>query len=322
MKAEKGAAQVVQTDIAIKPLGPFSWEAANDVGRNFGPVRHNWQEPGRVRMTFLLDGTFAPVGVNLRFEDGAVRGEVAGTSDHAAVERQVARIFSLDVDATDYPEVGRRDLKIGRLMEALPGLRPLCFTSPYETAAWAVVSQRISMAQAATIKARIILEHGHPLTVGGVEVRCFPTPERLLEVESVPGLASEKVGRLHGVARAALAGLLECERLRALGDEAGPESVRVIPGIGPFWSSGIYLRGCGIQDVFPDEPVAIAALGRLHGAGDQPSPELVRELTDVYSPFRMWVCFLLRVSAGRAGLIEGVAGNEMNLRRQHHHGRS
>jgi DNA-3-methyladenine glycosylase II len=308
---------VVQTEIAIKPLGPFSWGAANDVGRNFGPVRHNWQEPGAVRMTFLLDGSFAPVGVDLRFEDGALRGEVAGTSDLAAVERQVARIFSLDVDGTDYPEVGRRDPKVGGLMEALPGLRPVCFTSPYETAAWAVVSQRISMAQAATIKARLIAEHGHPLLLGGVEVRCFPTPDRLLQVESVPGLAAEKVERLHGVARAALAGLLDCDRLRALGDQAGPESVRVIPGIGPFWSSGIYLRGCAIQDVFSDEPVSIAALGRLHGVGDQPSLEQVRELTDVYSPFRMWVCFLLRVSAGRAGLIEGVSGNEMNLRRRH-----
>ena len=313
---------MVQTEIAIKPLGPFSWAAANDVGRNFGPIKHNWQEEGGARMTFLLDGSFAPVGVDLRFEDGALRGGVAGTSDLAAVERQVARIFSLDADGTDYPQIGTRDPKIGRLMEALPGLRPVCFTSPYETAAWAIISQRISMAQAATIKARIILEHGHPLSVGGVEVRCFPTPDRLLEVESIPGLAAEKVGRLHGVAQAALAGLLDCERLRALGDEGGPESVRVIPGIGPFWSSGIYLRGCGIKDVFPDEPVAIAALGMLHGAGDRPSPDLVRELTGVYSPFRTWVCFLLRVAAGRAGLIEGVAGNEMNLRRRHRRGQS
>jgi DNA-3-methyladenine glycosylase II len=232
------------------------------------------------------------------------------------VERQVARAFSLDVDATAYPEVGVREPKVGRLMEALPGLRPVCFTSPYETATWAVMSQRISMAQAGAIKARLIAEHGHPLQLGGVEVRSFPSPERLLEVESVPGLAAEKVERLHGVARAALAGLLDCSTLRALGDEDGPASVRVIPGIGPFWSSGIYLRGCGIQDVFPDEPVSFAALGRLHGIGDSPTAEQVRELTDTYSPFRMWVCFLLRVAVNR-GLIDGVAGTEMDLRRRH-----
>lgn len=307
---------MVQNEIAIKPRGPFSWDAANDVGRNFGPVRHNWQAK-TVRMTFLLDGSFAPVGVDLRFEDGALRGEVEGSDDIAAVQRQVARVFSLDADGSEYPAVGRRDPAVGRLMEALPGLRPVCFTSPYETATWAVMSQRISMRQAAAIKSRLIAERGHPLDLGGVEVRCFPTPERLLEVESVPGLAAEKVERLHGVARAALDGLLDCDRLRALGDEAGPASVRVIPGIGPFWASGIYLRGCGIQDVFPDEPISIAALGRLHGLGDQLSPEHLSRLTEPYAPFRMWVCFLLRVAVNR-GLIEGVAGTEMALRRQHH----
>ena len=306
---------MVQTQMAIKPRGPFSWTAANDVGRRFGPVRHNWQEDA-VRMTFLLDGSFDPVGVDLRWESGSLRGEVAGTDDVAAVERQVARIFSLDADGSAYPAVGRRDPAVGRLMEALPGLRPVCFTSPYETATWGVISQRISMVQAAAIKARLTAEHGHPLTVGGSPVRCFPTPERLLEVRSVPGLAAEKVERLHGVARAALAGLLDCDRLRALGDEAGPASVRAIPGIGPFWASGVYLRGCGIQDVFPDEPIAIAALGRLHGLGDRPGPAQVAALTEPYSPFRMWVCFLLRVAVGR-GLIEGLAGKEMALRRQH-----
>src|ERR1700687_2379292 len=131
IRGRKGVITVVQTEIAIKPAGPFSWAAANDVGQNFGPVKHNWQEPGAVRMTFLLDGSFAPVGVDLRFEDGALRGEVDGTAHLAAGERQVARVSPLDVDASAYPEVGRREPRVGRLMEALPGLRPVCFTSPY-----------------------------------------------------------------------------------------------------------------------------------------------------------------------------------------------
>lgn len=305
---------MVASDISITHKGPFSWAAANDVGRRFGPVKHNWRDGDVVPMTFPLDGTFTPVAVALRWEGGALRGQVAGSSDLAAVQRQVARIFSLDVDATDYPEVGRRDPAIGRLMEVLPGLRPVCFTSPYETAAWAVISQRISMTQAAAVKDRLMDEHGELLEVAGIEARCFPTPERLAEVASVQGLAAEKVTRLRGVAKAALEGLLDVDRLRALGDEAGPESVRVIPGIGPFWSSGIYLRGCGIQDAFPDEPVSLAALGRLHGVGDRPNLLQIEELTAAYRPFRMWVCFLLRVAVNR-GLIPGVAGREMKLRR-------
>jgi DNA-3-methyladenine glycosylase II len=211
----------------------------------------------------------------------------------------VARVFSLDHDGTEYPAVAERDPQVGRLMESLPGLRPVCFTSPYEAAAWAVISQRISTRQAAAIKEGLIAEHGQPVQVAGEEVRCFPTPDRLLGVQSVPGLSAEKLRRLHGVARAALDGVLDADRLRALGPEAGPASLRSIPGIGPFWSQGVYLRSCGIADVFPEEPLAIAALGRLHGLGDRPEPVAVQRLTEVYRPFRMWVCFLLRVAAGR-----------------------
>jgi DNA-3-methyladenine glycosylase II len=302
-------------EIAIEPRGPFSWAAATEVLGGFPPTRHHLAgSTDPVRLTFPLDGSFIPVAVALREADGVLRGEVAGSEDAEAVARQVARIFSLDYDGSEYPAVGERDPEVGQVMAALPGLRPVCFTSPYETAAWAVLSQRISAQQAARIKERLIAEHGHPMRVAGAEVRCFPTPEQLLAVDQLSGVSGEKMRRLHGVARAALGGLLDAERLRALGDEAGPASVRAIPGIGPFWAQGIYLRGCGIADVFPDEPLAIAALGHLHGLGDRPDPAAVRRLTDVHRPFRMWVCFLLRVAAGR-GLIPGVAGREGGIRR-------
>src|SRR2546430_2466868 len=141
--------------------------------------------------------------------------------------------------------------------------------------------------------------HGHPLTVAGAEVRAFPEPERLLRLTSLDGLSAERVARLRGVARAALDGLLDARRLRELGDEAGPASVLGIRGIGEFWAQGIYVRGCGIRDVFPGEPLAVAALGQLHGLGDRPSDAAIRELTESHRPFRMWVCLPLRGPARR-----------------------
>jgi DNA-3-methyladenine glycosylase II len=301
----------------IEPRGPFSWPLAVDVLGNFGPTSRHAPTPTDgevVRLAFPLDGDFTPVGVALRFAGGRLQGEVAGTSRSDAVATQVGRIFSLDVDGSGYPELGRRDSALGKVMAALPGLRPVCFTSPYETAAWAILSARISMAQAARLQDQLIAEHGQRLTVAGGEVRSFPRPEALLELGELPGLPAEKANRLRGVARAALEGRLDPDRLRSLGNEAGPESLLAIRGIGPFWSSGIYLRGCGIADVFPDEPLSIAALGNLHGLGDRPDPAAVAEMTARYAPYRMWVCFLLRVAAGR-GIIPGLAGREMAIRR-------
>ena len=165
-----------------------------------------------------------------------------------------------------------------------------------------MISQRISTQQAVRIQERIITEHGHVVRVAGEDVGCFPVPERLLGVTSVPGLNAEKIDRLHSVAQAALDGVLDAESLRALGHEEASAALRSIRGIGPFWSELIYLRGCSIPDFFPQEPLALAALGRLHGLGDTPSPEEVRRLTDLYSPYRMWVCFLLRMSMERGGI--------------------
>ena len=199
-------------------------------------------------------------------------------------------------------------------MAAQPGLRPLCFTSPYESAAWAIISHRISAKQGAGILARLVAEHGHPVQIAGATVQCFPRPERLLELANVPGLTPEKIERLRGVAHAAIDGLLDAEQLRAMGDEAAQTALRTIPGIGPFWSALIYMRGCGIRDIFPDEPLAVAALGNLYGLGDRPDPATVQAITQRFSPYRMWVCFLLRVSIDR-GLVSGVTGREGTIKR-------
>lgn len=101
-----------------------------------------------LQLAFPLDGTYEPVAVALRFDHGVLLGEVAGTEDVAAAAAQVGRIFSLDVDGSGYPELERRDPALAPVLAAFPGLRPVRFTSPYETAAWAILSARISMAQA------------------------------------------------------------------------------------------------------------------------------------------------------------------------------
>ena len=300
---------------ALTPSGPFNWEAACEVVANFGPISRHWAGSGDpLRTAFLLDGTFEPVAVALRWSGGQLVGEVAGTEDVAAASRQVARIFSLDHDGTGFPELGRRDPALGRIIAAFPGLRPVGFTSPYECAAWAILSSRISMRQASSIQNRLVAALGTRLEVAGGEVWAFPTPERLAQLSEFAGLAQVKVERLRAVAAAALDGRLDSDRLRALGPIDGPASVRTIPGIGPFWSSGIYLRACGIVDEFPDEPLSVAALGALHGLGDRPDPEAIARLTDAYRPYRMWVTFLLRVAANR-GAIPGLAGRESEIRR-------
>lgn len=247
----------------------------------FPPTAHHPIERQVTRMAFPLDGTFEPAHVALRWEGGELRGEVQGGAGADAVRAQVARIFSLDVDGSGYPEVARRDPVVGALMQERPGQRPVLFTSPYECAAWGVISQRISRAQAARIKDRLLRDG------------CFPPPQRLLELDVIPGLTAPKAERLRGIARAALRGDLDPVRLAAMGD-AAPEFLRRLPGIGEFWSQGIYARACTAPDAFPGEQASLDAIASLYGPGHN-----LAEITDRWRPFRMWVTVLVRLTVGR-----------------------
>ncbi|HVH46356.1 MAG TPA: hypothetical protein VM925_28640 [Labilithrix sp.] len=270
----------------------------------FPPLRHQPRSARAVRIGFILDGDHSSVAASLREVNGAIHCVATGTTKLDVVRKQVARIFSLDHDATEYPQIAERDSNIAPLMASLPGLRPVCFTSPYESACWAIISQRITKTQAARIVAELVRAHGERVLLEGEPIGVFPRPDRLLDVSSIDGLPTIKVDRLHGIARAAQDGKLDAGYLRSLGAERAPQALRFLPGIGPFWASGIYLRACGITDVFPDEPLAVAALGSLHGLGDSPTASQLAPILDRYRPFRMWIAFLLRVAVAR-GILEG-----------------
>lgn len=310
----------------IPVLGPYSWDQSVTFATGWAALQHQATrtEAGGLALSFLSDRNFQPVVVLLEPQDASVAGTVTavrgtmtasrGTEAGAgAVGRQTARILSLEHDARSYPSVGERDAPVGQVMALLPGLRPVNFCSPYECAVWAVLSQRINQRQAAAVKVRLIAAHGSEFEVGGVRVGCIPDPESLLRILAFPGIPTTKMERLHGVARAALDGLLDADHLLSLGERA-PAAVRVVPGIGAFWSEGIYTRACGVADVWPDEPLSAAALHALHGLGDRPSAADVKRITDVFRPWRTWVCVLLRVAAGR-GVLPGFAGREGEIRR-------
>jgi DNA-3-methyladenine glycosylase II len=283
----------------IVPSGPYRLRESAEFG--FGQ-RHAQRFGGVLRMAFALDGTFAPVAVAVRqaFDDGPIEVEVTGSADPERVVAQTARVLSLDHDAVTYPQVGERDPVVGRLMALRPGLRPPLFHSPYEAAAWSVLSARRPALQMAAVRDRLAAEHGRVFEVAGDQVAAFPGPEALLAVDSAPGLAEDKVARLHAVARAAAEGLLDVDALRALGPEAAHARVQTLPGIGPFYASLIVLRAIGFADVpVTDEPQALELMGRLYGLGRPATPADVARVTAPWRPWRTWTTVLLRAAGPR-----------------------
>jgi DNA-3-methyladenine glycosylase II len=288
----------------LAPLGPFSLAASAAFLEGFSPAAHRGAEAGHLHLAFVPDGEEAAAGVCLRQPHGAVVGEVFGEADPEAVREQVARILSLDVDGTGFPEVGRRDPVVGRLQGRWPGLRPVGFFSPYEAAAWALIGHRIRIVQAARIKQRMAAELGEAVDVHGDVRRAFPGPARLAALEGFAGLYGRKVENLRSLGEAAAVGRLDGARLRALPSDQALAELKRLPGIGDFSAELVLVRGAADPDHLPrHEPRLCRGAAIAYGLEEPPDRAWLEERSEAWRPYRTWVVLLLRV------LLEAETGD-------------
>lgn len=214
-----------------------------------------------------------------------------------AVGAQVARILSLDIDGSGFHDAVAADAVAAALVDRHPGLRPVCFFSPYEAAAWAVIGHRIRMTQAARIKAAIAQEHGTSVTVAGRSVAAFPTPVELRTLHPTPGLSELKLDRLHAVADAVFDGELDAARLRAMPVDEALDRLQTLPGIGPFSAELILVRGAAHPDVFPSQERRLhRAMAAAYGVDASDVAELAG-IAAGWAPYRNWIALLFRAEA-------------------------
>ncbi len=284
-----------------KPAG-FQLRAASDFYAGFTPGSGMAAAAtDHLTLTFRLDGSFAAVAVALREEGRRLRLDVAGTSDHAAVERQIRRMLGLDANAEAWFELGDQDLVLGELQRSFPGFLSAAKASPYDAATWAVIAPRLSPEYAARIKLSLAREHGSVVELHGRAHHVFPSPEVLAQLERFPGLPEEKVTRLRGIAQAAQAGLLDADSLRSAGEARSLRELQTLRGVGPWAASHIYFRGAAPHDGLPTtEPRLLHGLASAYRLRS-PSIETLQRVAHGWRPFRMWACVLLMRHLARAG---------------------
>jgi DNA-3-methyladenine glycosylase II len=263
---------------------------------------------GVMRMAFCLDTDHeTPVGVEARQRDDRVELTVRrpgpaplDATALTAVGRQVARVISLDHDGEAFDALCRQDPVLARLHAVAPGFRPALFYSPYEAAVWSVLSARRPRSQGITLRQRLCELHGTTFELAGQRVAAVPTPSVLRTVEALPGLAADRIPRLHAIAEAAQQGRLSAERLRALPPAEAAAELQRLPGIGPFYSSLIVIRALGHADVLPaGEAHARAAVEELYGIDHELTAAELEQLAESWRPFRTWVMVSARALGGR-----------------------
>jgi DNA-3-methyladenine glycosylase II len=280
----------------LRPVGPYSLAASVGFLEGFAPAAYEGHGEGHLHLAFVADGGEDVAGVCVRDEGGVILGEVSGDAGLEIVKRQVERVLSLNVDGSGFPEVGRRDPVVGALQARYPGLRPVCFYSPYEAAAWALIGRRIRIVQAARIKNRMAEEMGPTVEIHGVRHHAFPGPRRLETLEAFPGLTARKVEYLRRLGRETVEHKLDAAYLRSLPEQEAFARLEELPGIGPFSSGLVLLRGAGAPDRLPtSEPRLGRAVAMAYDLEAPPTQQDLRRLAGAWRPYRTWVGLLLRV---------------------------
>lgn len=268
-------------EVDVEVLGPWSLETSRAFWEGFAPATLARQgETQQLRTVFRVEGDWSRAEVALIQQGSTARTVVTGSGDLEAAAAQARRFLSLDVDARDWPNVARRDPVIADAQKRLPGLRPCGFSSPYEAAAWSVLSQRIRIVQAARLREDLVGRYG--------DEGAFPAPHVLRGLDlDLPGLKTEY---LHAVADAALEGRLDGAALRSVEPEKAVKSVQQIKGLGPFAAELVVVRGANAPDALPRHERRLEAeVAERYGPG-----RTLADVSEAWRPFRTWAAMHLR----------------------------
>lgn len=268
--------------ITVHVSGPWSLATSRRFWEGFSPNALTEQNrDGMLHAAFRVEHDWSRAQVDVEQRSTNAQITVEGDGDLDAAATQVSRFLSLDVDGTDWPKVGERDGVIADAQARLPGLRPCGFYSPYEAAAWSVLSQGVRIVQAAKLRDKLIGDFGD----GGA----FPAPSELRSADlDLPGRKAEY---LHAVADAALDGRLDGTTLRAMPADAAMAQVQQVKGLGPFAAELVVIRGANSPDIAPRQEHRLTAeVAERYGVGSN-----FAHITDGWRPYRTWAAVHLRV---------------------------
>src|SRR5271170_6676058 len=144
---------MMRREIVVEVLGPWSLEMSRRFWEGFAPAELATQQQADALQTmFRVEGDWSLAEVRVTQQGGTASLTVLGDGDLGQATAQACRFLSLDIDARGWPDIARLDPVMADAQRRLSGLRPCGFYSPYEAAAWAVLSQRLRIVQAARLR--------------------------------------------------------------------------------------------------------------------------------------------------------------------------
>ncbi len=236
--------------------------------------------------------------------------EVSCSSDAVSKATEVASYaLNLDLDLLPFYRVATSDPRLGQIVTALRGLRPVRPASLFEMLATAITEQQISMRLARLMRERMTARYGDRIE----DTPVFPDESKLASASLAGllrcGLSHRKAEYIRDISRMVVSKRLDLENLKGMEDDDVYAALTKIRGVGPWTAEYVLLRGLGRPDRVPVDDLGVrGAVGRCLGKGRQVDSGEVLRLLRPFAPFRGLAAFYL-LAYDRLVLIEGLKRN-------------
>ena len=206
--------------------------------------------------------------------------------------------LSLDDDLRDFYTLAQNDPHFAPVVRELNGYHQVKFGTPFEAAAWAIVSQRNRMSAARQVYQSPLETLGHRIHLEGHDYWAFPDPQEIAplgEADLPSALQGLRRGEYILDAARAFASVTS-DFLQCAPNAELEEWLLGIRGIGPWSARFIMLRALGRYQGLPDnERGLMRAASLIYGSGITLTPQDVERISNEYGPWRGYWAHYLRV---------------------------
>lgn len=290
----------------LTPVAPFDFAHSLRFLGHFPPMQH---EQGLAPMTLFK-------ALSIQGQVIAFRLTATGTVEepqltytlfseqpiHEDAERATLDLITfflgLDDDLRPFYATGHNDPAFAPIIENLYGYHQVKFTTPFENACWAVLSQRNPMANSIRVKHLLTERFGGSITIDGTIYRAFPEPAQLAEADEAQLMSVIRHERRTQYVRAVADAFSNVDEqfLRSAPYEEVNAWLQSIKGIGEWSANFVLLRSLGRIDRAPvAEKMMFEAVSRLYNSGKPVKAEEVQRIAAPYSPYQGYWAHYLRV---------------------------
>jgi AraC family transcriptional regulator of adaptative response / DNA-3-methyladenine glycosylase II len=225
-----------------------------------------------------------------------------------ALLNRIRDLFDLNARPEIIARHFAKDILLGPLSKANPGIRVPGAFNGFELGLRAILGQQVTVKSATTVAGRLVAAFGEPIVTPFPEInRLTPAPGKMAKatVEKLAklGIIGARCRSILALAQAQASGTLSLDSGNHHSPESTIERLAALPGIGQWTAHYIAMRALRWPDAFPKEDIAVR--NNLGGVSAKEAEEMAR----AWRPWRSYAVLHLWRNATNARSVPSVTGS-------------